>query len=145
MRKIIILTMAFSLWFGTFAYAETSIKAEVDKASITTDELLTYKVTVVSSERKTPQPAFPKFSGFRIISTAQSAKISLIKSAFKTTMVFTFVLAAEDIGKLSIAPAVLKINNQDLSTDAFTIEVKQGKVSLPKDSRPQSEEPKVTL
>jgi len=137
--------MIFSLWFAAFAYAETSIKAEVDKASISTDELLTYKVTVESSEKKTPVPVFPKFSGFKIISTAQSAQISLNKSAFKNTMVFTFVLAAEDTGKLSIAPAVLKINNQDFSTDAFTIEVKQGKVPLPKDTRPGSGKPKVTL
>ncbi|MFH1640636.1 MAG: hypothetical protein ABIA66_01595, partial [Candidatus Omnitrophota bacterium] len=56
--------------------AETNIKAEVDKSAITTDETIVYKLTITSSEKNIPQPTFPQFNEFIVLSQAQTSEIS---------------------------------------------------------------------
>ncbi len=113
------------------SFAETSIKAEVDKTSMTTDEALTYKLTINSSERNTPLPQIPKFEGFAVVSQAQSSNIAFVKGGIKTVIVYTFILVAKDIGKFKIEPGTIKINNKTYPSEAFEIEVTQGK-AMPK-------------
>ena len=155
MRRFIIIGIVFgSLFlFLTFTWAETSIKAEVDKINITTDEVLTYKLIITSSDKKIPTPQLPKFEGFNVLSQAQSQTMSLLKSNVKTILVYAFILAPIDIGKFKIKPGSIKIKNETYSTDTFEIEVKEGKTkpaipqeekpSLPKETQP--EDPKITL
>lgn len=137
------------------AFAETSIKAEVDKKSITTDENVIYKLTITSTDKNIPQPQLPKFTGLAVISQAQSSSISLVKGGIKTILVYAFVLAPLDIGKFKIEPSLIKVKNKTCSTDTFEIEVTQGKrkpnpsqkegLPLPEKPPSESEEPQVTL
>ena len=141
--------------FIVLAYAETSIKAEVDKTSITTDETLTYKIIITSSEKRMPEPQIPKFEGFSVISQAQSSTISFVQAGIKTILVYAFILAPTDKGKFKIRPSTIKIKNKTYSSDAFEIEVTQGKSkpkppseqkpSLPKELPQEEEKPQITL
>jgi hypothetical protein len=157
MRSLIIiciLCISLSL-FIALGFAETSIKAEVDNTSITTGETLTYKLVITSSDKKLPTPELPKFEGFNVLSQAQSQTISLVKSDVKTILVYAFVLAPTDTGKFKIEPSAIKIKNETYSSDAFEIEVRQGrakpqakpeqKPSLPEPTQPESEQPKIVL
>ena len=128
MKRVIILITIFIFSFLSTAGAQTSIKAEVDKTGLTTDETLIYKIIVMSSEKKLPAPVAPKFEGFQVISQAQSSTVSYIKNNIKTILVYVFILAPVATGKLKIDPSVIKAKDKDYSTEAFEIEVTQGKV-----------------
>ena len=155
MKRTIALVLIFIFLFITPAIAETSIKAEVDKKSITTDEMLTYKLTIISSEKKLPTPEVPKFEGFNVISQAQSSTISFVKSDIKTILVYAFILAPTDVGKCNIGPSTIKIKDKTYSTEPLEIEVTQGKAkpgekpaqkpSLPPVPQPETEQPQITL
>ena len=155
MGKTIFLELIFIFSFLSLAFAENIIKAEVDKTSLSTDEDLTYKTIITSSEKKLPSPQVPKFEGFDIVSQAQSSTISFVKSEIKTILVYVYILAPTNIGKFKIGPSTIKIENKTYSTDTFQIEVIQGKTKpknlpekklpLPEKPQPESEEPQVTL
>lgn len=150
--KVIVSTGLFILSFLISSFAQTSVKAQVDKTRITSDEAITYKFIITSSEKNLPPPQVPKFSGFIIISQSQSSNISLAQGKIKTILVYAFVLLPTEVGKLKIEPGSIKIKDDTYSTNAFEIEVKPGKrkPSLPQESPPpepeeQEQQPKVTL
>jgi len=166
MKKVIILSVIFTSLFIAEAFAQTSIKAEVDKAIVTRDDDITYKLIITSSEKNIPKPQLPKFTGFKIISSAQSSTVSFtpplragagfIKGDAKTIVVYAFVLIPTDIGKFKIEPSSIKIKNETYSTSTLEIEVKQGKVKpkaepeqkppQPEETQPETEEqPQITL
>ena len=153
MRKIHILLAIFIFCFVSSTMAETTIKAEVNKLKISTDDTLIYKITVASSDKNLPQPTLPKFTGFSAVSQAQSSSMSFQKSNVSTTIAYEFLFVPNDIGKFKIEPATIKISNKLLSTDSFEIEVTQGKTkpeAKPKEQPPteslsSSEEPQITL
>jgi len=154
MKRIFCLVIAVFI-FSTFSvFAETSLKAEVDKLKVATDEVLTYKVTVTSNDQLIPPVRFPAFSGFDLISQGQSQSVSLQKGGLDTSLAYSFILSPIAAGKIKIDPATLKIKDRVLSTNAFEIEVSLGKdklritppnqPSLPKEPD-ESQEPQITL
>lgn len=141
MKKSIICFLFFWFCFASISFADTSIKAEVDKKKLSTDETLTYKLTITSSEKQLPQPQIVKFEGFNIISQVESSAISFLKSQITTNAVYVYILAPTDVGKFKIGPSLIKIKNKTYSSAEFNIEVVAGKV-IPK---PESEQPQYTL
>ncbi len=121
----------------TAVFADTAIRAEVDKTSITTDELLTYKLTVASTEKNIPSPKISGFNGFVIVSQAQSSTVSFQKGGMQTILVFAFILLPKETGKIKIEPAVVTVKGKAYASEAFQIEVKKGSVRLPKDPGPE--------
>jgi len=159
MNKLIILTILFILVFIINAFAETTIKAEVDRTSITTDENITYKLIITSTEKNIPAPQLPEFKGFNVKSQAQSSTVSFAKSNLKTILVYAYILAPKDTGKFNIEPSQIKIKGKSYSSESFEIEVKQGETkpqhkpkseqeqlpSLPEEFQPESGQPQITL
>jgi len=157
LKKVITLSLFFISLFASAAFAQTSIKAELDKTSLTSEEILTYKLIVTSLEKNIPTPQLPEFTGFKVISSAQSSSITFTKGSVKTVVVYAFVLAPTDIGKFKIGPGTIKIENETFSTGDFIIEVKQGKAKpkvepkekppLPEETQPEEteESPQITL
>jgi len=155
MRKISLFTVIFSFLFLASAFADTSIKAEVDKLKLSTDETLTYKLTIISTDKRLPASQVSGFDSFSVLSQIESSNMSFEKNGIKTTLIYEFILAPTDVGKFKIAPSSIKIGNKNLSTDSFEIEVTQGKAksqappeskpAVPEQGQPESEEPQVTL
>ena len=148
MRKIILFSLIFVLSLTLFAYAQTTLKAEVDKLKITTDDMLTYKLVITSLQSNIPASQLPKFEGFNILSQARSSTASLLKNAASTIIVYTYILNPKEKGKLAIEPSTLKIKNSTISSEAFEIEVLEGKNKLkspPEKFQPQSDKAQVTL
>lgn len=155
-NKLIWLAILFILSYATAASADTSLKAEVDKLSLTTDEDLTYKLVITSSAKKIPQPKLPKFEGFVVLSNAHTSQISISSGTQKTLVVYVFILAPVKTGKLKIEPSQIEIKGKSYSSDAFEIEVGPGKTKpqvkpqqkppLPKRESPtKTKEPQFTL
>lgn len=160
MKKALVLLAIFVFLLTAAAFAETSIKAEVDKTSITTDDTIVYKLIISSDEKNIPQPEFPKFEGYKVLSSAETSQIRFAKGIQKAGVIYVFILSPGNLGKIKIEPSVIKIGNKTYSTDAFEIEVTQGKArpeakpkatpqkpSLPEMPQPEreSEEPQITL
>lgn len=157
MKKTFVLSLIFVFLFIASALAETKIKAEVDKAKLSTDEGLTYKLTITSSTSNIPLPVLPKFADFFIISQAQSSSISFIQGGAKSILVYTYILAPQNAGKLKIEPSKITIEGKAYSSEEFEIEVTPGKAkpkpktppvkppAEPSEIPPESEEEQVTL
>ena len=143
-NKTFILTLLFSLLCVINAFAETTIKAGVDKVNITTDEVVSYKLTIAATQKNIPKPELPQFDAFRVVSQVQSSNVSLSKKDIKTTIAHTYILAPIQAGSFKIEPTKITIDNQTFSSDAFEIEVKQGKVK-PQKIQPETEQPQITL
>lgn len=151
------MSVIFMSLFISAAFGQTSIKAEADKASLTTDETTTYKLTITSVEKNVPTPNLPKFTGFKVIASTQSSSVTFAKGDVKSIIVYAFVLAPTDTGKFKIEPSSIKIKNETFSTEAFEIEVKQGKPKpkaepkgkprIPEETQPEETEelPQITL
>lgn len=148
--RAILLAVLLSLFLST-ALAETEIKAEVDKAKLSTDEALSYKLTVTSSANRLPVPTLPKFAGFYLISQAQSSSISFEQAGVKSSLVYTFILAPQNSGKFKIEPTKITTEGKTYSSAEFEIEVTEGKAKPksppvnPQETPPESDEPQVTL
>jgi len=155
MEKTTLLLVLFVFLFLNTSFAQTDIKAEVDKTTLTTDDTLIYKITITASDNNIPAPQVPKFEGFSVLSTAQSSTMSFVKNNIKNLLVYAFVLAPLDAGKFKIAPTTIKIKDKVYSTDSFEIEVTQGKTkpqlpqeekpALPQGLLPEAKEPQTTL
>jgi len=147
MKKIIsvFITGIFVFIFFAYASAEISLKAEVDKKQLNTDETVTYKLALTSSEKNIPQPQMPKFGGFRILSQAQSSTVTFNNSKLKSILIFAYILAPEAAGKYKIEPAQIKAKNVQYQSEAFEIEVTPGEKPLLPPEEPGKEQPKTTL
>ena len=119
--------MIFIFAFVTVSFAETTIKAEVDKTILTTDDTLTYKIIITSSKRNLLQPDIQKFKGFDVLSSVRSSNISFAKDKIKTFLVYTSILLPTETGKLQIPPASIKVKDKVYLSESFEIEVIQGK------------------
>lgn len=130
MKKNIFFNLIFLLFFASIALAQTSIKAEIDKKRITTDEFIIYKITLACEQKISPQLELPKFSDFSVVSQAQASKTSISKDKIEVNIVYTYILAPHGIGKFKIGPSKIKINKSIISSEAFDVEVIQGKNKL---------------
>lgn len=128
MKKILILSTVFIFLCMATASAQTSLKAEVDKTSLSIDEALTYKLTITSLEKNIPTPQLPKFTGLKVIASTQSSSMVFSKGSVKSVVVYVFVLAPTQTGKFKIEPSTIKIKNEAFSTGDFEIHVKQGRL-----------------
>jgi hypothetical protein len=126
-NRYLFFVIAAIIFSTVTAFAETTIKVEVNKTKLSTDEALTYKIVISSDEKNIPAPELPKFTGFRGISNARSSTTSFANKGIKRILVYAYVLVPYSIGKLKIEPSKLKIGNKVYESSAFEIEVLQGK------------------
>lgn len=155
MKEKLVIALFSILLCAASAFGEVTIKAEVDKAKITSDEAITYKLTITSFEKNVPSPQLPEFKGFEIVSQSESSSASFTKSELKVVIVYAFVLVPADTGKLIIEPSSIKINDVTYASDSFEIEVSPGKIkptpkpkkepSLPEELLPETGQPQITL
>jgi hypothetical protein len=145
MNKKFLAVLLLIFFFGSPLYAQISLKAEVDKKKITTDETLAYKVIVASTQKTIPAVQLPKFEGFRVISQANSSTVSFAQGGAKTIVVYACILVPLQKGKFTINPSTVKTKDSVISSESFEIEVTQGKSRPPEKTQPPSPGEKVTL
>lgn len=103
---------------------ELTFKAEVDKAELSADEMLTYKLTISSTLNNIPEPMFPDFSGFNVFSRAITSKVSVSRGTKSVCLGYIFMLRPTAAGIFTIKPAELKIGDKTYSSAEFKIKVK---------------------
>jgi len=136
-----VLCAAFFFLTGRAFAEEVTLKAEVDKTSITTDISFTYKFTVIASLTRIPEPKLPDFSEFNVLSQANTSNITVERGKVRISMVYILVLAPARPGVFTINPAELQIGNKIYSSAEFKIKVDPGKLQ-PKASVPKQQDKK---
>ena len=131
-------------------FAETTLRAEVDKTSIAISETLTYKLVFTSTDSKLPAPTPPAFKDFVIVAQSQSSTMRWVRNKITTANEYVFILAPTKGGVLQIAPSTVKTPKGIISSEAFSITVVKSS-SKPRPTKPEesempaSEEPETTL
>ncbi len=155
MKRLRVLVVIFAVCVLP-VFAETVLKAEADKTSISTDEVVTYTVSITSTDRSVPVPSLPAFDDFSVLSSVRSSSSTFQKGALKISVVYSFVLAPRKTGTLTIKPVTLAIGKEECVSDTLKIEVKEGSrvpvspksrsdPSLPETDLPESDEPQYIL
>lgn len=148
-RNIFFIVCIFLLLPASNLSAEPVIQAEIDKLKLTTDETLTYKLSITSEVKNIPEPELPNFEGFLVLSNMQTSSISFQKDKTEIKIVYAITLLPNKTGELKIAPSRIKIDDQFYSTQEFGIEVIQGKAppseKNPLNSGQENDESKITL
>jgi len=123
---------------------ELTFQAEVNKSSIAVNATFTYKLIVTSSQSRIPEPKFPKFSGFTILSQANTSKISVEQGKVKIYQSYIFMLAPIRPGTFTINSAELTIGGKTYSSAEFKIKVDpvkpQPQTSAPGEQTPPEKE-----
>jgi len=126
LKKILLLFLGFSLLFVSVLFAEVSLRCEVDKKNISTDEELVYKLIVNSSEKNIPAPKPPAFKEFDVISQAQSSTVVFTAGSVKNLLVCTYILLPLQPGKFKIEPSTVTIEGETYKSEEIEIEVLPG-------------------
>jgi len=147
MRSVVI-AFLLCLCLASFCFAQIQIKAEVDKNKLATDEELIYKLIISSSGQALPQPKFPEFKGFIVISQANTSNITIKGNSPKIGVIYVFIMVPKEAGIFTIEPTELKTKDATYKSESFQIEVSQAEgKSIPQESpetpqAPQDESPK---
>lgn len=105
------------------AYALLSIRAGVDKDTLTIDDDLHLTVTISGDSSNMPEPGIPRIAGFGAYSSGRSQQISIINGRITTSVSYTFVLTPRLLGTFTI-PAITVNNGKEItSSQPITINV----------------------
>ena len=129
-QKIIIPLAIFTFFILTIlpAYAQgpAPLTAQVDRTTLSTDDILTLTVTVAADLTNLPQPMLPSLAGFNMVGNSTSTQISIVNGAINSTLVYNYQLQPNQTGALIIDPISLTLYGQTYTTQPITIQVTQG-------------------
>ncbi|MDD4953686.1 MAG: BatD family protein [Candidatus Omnitrophica bacterium] len=143
--RYLLLIALFLFLLYTTVFAQATIKAEVDKTDLSTDQTLTYKLIISSSGQEQVIPKAPDFKGFQVVSSARSSQVSFEKNQIKKSATYLFVLSPEKAGDYQIGPATVKIGKDNYTTQTIDIKVKEGTRPPVQEPEPKTDLPQYTL
>ena len=101
------------------------ITAEVDRASLSTDETLTLTV-VIHGSGEIPSHSLPHFSDFDVVDLRESSRTSTRNQQTSTEVVYRFTLRPIRPGRATIGAFSVTVDGRTFTTDPIEIEVSQG-------------------
>lgn len=113
------------------AQESISVSAEVDRATISTDDLLTLTLTVAGDYQQLGEPQLSLMSGFNIIGSSRSSQFSMVNGAVTARTIFTYRLEPSGPGTYTIDRLTISVNGSSYQTDPITVEVVQGAAPTP--------------
>lgn len=130
-RKSIIVGLIIALLFGTaaipaFAQSQDILKAEVDRTSLSTDEVLVLTVSVDASYGNPSQPQLPPMVEFELVGSSSGTQISIINGNMSQQATFNYNLHPLQSGDLVIGPVIVTIGGNTYHTEPIQVHVTQG-------------------
>lgn len=123
-RFFVVLFILLLTTQGTLA--QQPLTAEVDRTSLTTDDLVTLTVVVRSSALTTPRPTLPPLDGFDVVGSSSSSQINVINGEMSAEASYHYRLHPTQPGELTIGAISVELDGQVYTTDPITIQVSQG-------------------
>lgn len=117
-----------ALWFTSNASAQSpyGLQAQVDTTDITTDDTVTFTLILTTPDGSAPQLNLPPLDGFNVTNQQSASQYSIVNGQTSTSMSYAYALQPTRTGDIEIPSLHLALNGQTVSTEAFTIHVRQG-------------------
>lgn len=109
-----------------FAQSSDIVTAEVDRRDLTTDDLLTLRVSINQAAAGISEPSLPPLNGFDLIGTSTSMNMTIVNGVQSSEKVFIYTLQPRITGQLVIGPVVVNVNGQDHHTNPISVNVTPG-------------------
>jgi len=145
MKRILSLTLIAALMGGwlssaanVHAQADASLKAEVDRTELSTDDTLLLTLTLQTPDGSSPHLTLPAIDGFRVAGSSMSSQLSSVNGAMSSSTTYTYRLQPTSAGTFRIPKLTLDWNGQPLSTDGIDITVTPGSGTVPQAAPPAS-------
>jgi hypothetical protein len=145
MKQILSLTLIVALiggWLSSatnaHAQSDASLKAQVDRTELSTDDTLNLTLTLQTPDGSSPHLTLPAINGFQVAGSTMSSQLSSINGAMSSSTTYTYRLQPTSAGTFTIPTLTLDWNGQPLSTEAIKITVTQGTGAAPQGNLPQS-------
>ncbi len=127
--KVITIGIISILLIGLLALpagAQSPVTVNVDRTSLSTDEVLTLQVIVNSDAGQPSQPVLPPLDGFELLGSSSGTQISIVNGDMSTQVIYSYSLHPTQKGQLVINPITIQIDGQMYSSQPIQIEVSQG-------------------
>ncbi|MDP6452041.1 MAG: BatD family protein [SAR202 cluster bacterium] len=132
-----ILILALAINVGVSHAQSMPVTARVDRATISTDEILTLTVTIIG-ETNVPLPVLPDLEGAQIVGRSTRSQITITNGKASAEFNFDFRLQPLREGPLKIEPVSVTINGVEYRTDPIVVTVVQGTGQAGGASAPQA-------
>lgn len=110
-----------------YAWGQLSVTAEVDRDSLTLDELVQLTVTVAGSTlSRLEEPTLPELDGLRVIGTSTQQSFSLVNGRMQSSYSFVYTLQPTRTGKLVIPSIAVTAKGRTYRTAPLTVDVSAG-------------------
>ena len=117
------------------APAEITVSSQVDKVKLTTEEPLTFSVTITGPIKRPPRVTVSSFKGFQVITTGQSQQVNIREGQMQLAITLQYLLAPLAAGTYTLGPVVVEHEGKRYETAPIPVEV----VGVP--GRPAPEAP----
>jgi hypothetical protein len=103
---------------------DVQIEATVSKNKVSQDEQFEYKVEVKGASVSLPNPEIPPLEGLLVLSGPMSStSVQIINGKMSQSKSFTYILQAQNLGKVTIDPATIVVNGNQIASNKIEIEV----------------------
>lgn len=133
MRKMrIVLAMALAFGILGLAVIPASaqspgvIRAEVDRTSASTDDIVLLTVTVDSLSGLVSEPVLPDMGDFEVVGRSSGTQFGLANGTITILSTYQYQLRPSSPGTQVIGPVSITVNGQTHETEPITVEVSQG-------------------
>jgi len=123
--SILVILLVLSARVG-YAQGQSPITASVDRASLSTDEVLVLTVTVGAGGLNPPQPALPGLAEFDMVSSGTSSQITIVNGEMSAQKTYSYHLHPNQAGDVIVEPISLTLDGQTYTTAPITVQVTQG-------------------
>ena len=119
--------MMTALMSGPARAADVSLKATVDRNQVGLNERFVYTVEISGKSTSLPDPEFPVFEGFSVLSGPNtSTNIQFVNGAMSSSKSYSFYLMPEKEGDFLIKAATVEVDGEEISSNTINIKVVKG-------------------
>lgn len=110
---------------------DASIRAEVNKTTFSTDELVILTVTISDDSAQQPRPILPQLAGLAVVDLDLATSVDTVNGKIYTEVIYTYRLQPRQTGSLTIPPVAVEIDGKRFESPAISIKVTQGSAPAP--------------
>ncbi len=126
LRIVSVLCLVGLLALPITAQTPAPIHAQVDRTSLSTDDVLMLSVTIDATNGTFPQFTLPPLEGFMVVGTSTASQTSIINGVTSANVVYSYRLQPLEAGDWTIPALSLNVGGQSYSTQPIQISVSQG-------------------
>jgi hypothetical protein len=124
LSKCLVLTFVMLILVYPVSAQDVQIVATVSKNRVSQDERFEYRVEVKGASVSLPNPEIPPLKGMLILSGPNSStSVQIINGKMSQSKSYSYILQAQQPGKVTIAPATVEVNGQSVASNKIDIEV----------------------